>query len=362
MISRSSLTSVIGTSKCSNPNILDIHKSKQKSRSISSRLSGSKARALDRNSFEGHKGKMTKRRSMLSKAVFTSMIPLIPFQNASAQTDDKFDVTDEAEVLVSVTGDVKSLFNEGRAKELQGNIAAAQRIYSKVTKMAPKFIYGWSSLGNTQVVIGSLSEADASYTKSIELCKKQLEEIGTDKFGVRRCDDLYLLLLNRGSVRLNNYMAREALQDLDLADQLRGKPDAIILQNRARARELNGLYSGADRDYTLAISMTSNEVAPFWLRAALVKFQLGERLGALDLLRRVEVRFPEAPEVRAAIAAFLWEKGDQEGARRKFLEIPNQARLKFSDTSPGGYVKSKIAWPPSMIDTITAVSKSVGDQ
>jgi len=143
MISRSSLTSVIGTSKCSNPNILDIHKSKQKSRSISdqtcsSRLSGSKARALDRNSFEGHKGKLTKRRSMLSKAVFTSMIPLIPFQNASAQTDDKFDVTDEAEVLVSVTGDVKSLFNEGRAKELQGNIAAAQRIYSKVTKMAPK--------------------------------------------------------------------------------------------------------------------------------------------------------------------------------------------------------------------------------
>jgi tetratricopeptide (TPR) repeat protein len=210
--------------------------------------------------------------------------------------------------------------------------------------------------------LGSLSDADESYSRSIGLCQKQLEELGDQTFGVRRCDDLYLLLLNRGSVRLNNGMAREALQDLEQADRLRGKPDAVILQNRARARELNSLYSGADRDYTVAISMTSNEVAPFWLRSGLVKFQLGERLGAMDLIRRVENRFPEAPEVRAALAAMLWEKGDQDGARRKFLEIPNQARLKFSDTAPNGYMKATISWPPAMIENINQIAKAVGDQ
>jgi tetratricopeptide (TPR) repeat protein len=168
--------------------------------------------------------------------------------------------------LVAVAGDTKKIFNEGRALEMQGNIAAAQRLYAKVTKIAPNFIYGWSNLGNTQVALGALEPAEDSYTRAIDLCvenRKKEEE----KFGVPRCNDLYLLHLNRGSLRVNNKMAKEALKDLEMADYLRAKPDAVILQNRARARELNGLYGAADRDYTVAISMTSNEVSPFWLRS-----------------------------------------------------------------------------------------------
>mmetsp|Transcript_9705 Transcript_9705/g.14204 ORF Transcript_9705/g.14204 Transcript_9705/m.14204 type:complete len:391 (-) Transcript_9705:288-1460(-) len=264
--------------------------------------------------------------------------------------------TEQEEVVVALSGEAKQLYNEGRAKELQGNIAAAQRIFAKVTKMSPRFIYGWSSLGNTQVALGALDPAEDSYSTSINLCLEDREKEA--QFGVRRCEDLYMLLLNRGSLRLNNGMAKEALTDLEQADELRGKPDAVILQNRARARELNGMYAGADRDYTVAISMTSNEVSPFWLRSALVKFQLGEKIGAFDLLRRVENRFPEAPEVRAAVAAMLAAKGDKEGAQRKYLEIPDKARLKFVDDS---YLKEKISWPPAMIDSLSTVSKAVGD-
>jgi hypothetical protein len=44
----------------------------------------------------------------------------------------------DSAVLAALTGDTKSLFNEGRAKEMQGNVAAAQRIYSKVTKISPQ--------------------------------------------------------------------------------------------------------------------------------------------------------------------------------------------------------------------------------
>ena len=115
------------------------------------------------------------------------------------------------------------------------------------------------------------------------------------------------------------------------------------------------MYGPADRDYDVSISMTSNEVAPFWLRAAMVKFQLGDTLGAMDLVRRVEVKFPEAPEVRAAVAAMLWKKGDQGGAKRKFLEIPNAQRLNFGNDD---YLTKTVSWPPSMIDNIKAVSGS----
>jgi tetratricopeptide (TPR) repeat protein len=260
------------------------------------------------------------------------------------------------EIQVAATGDAKKLFNEGRALEAQGNILAAQRLYAKVTKISPRFVFGWSNLGNTQVALGALGEAEGSYSTSIDLCREKNKE--TEQFGARRCDDLYLLLLNRGSLRLNNGDPKGALQDLEESDSLRGRPDAIILQNRARARELNGYYSAADKDYSVAISMTANEVAPFWLRAALVRFELGESKDAFNLLRRVENRFPEAPEVRAAYSAMLAAQGDMVGAQQKLLEIPDKARLRFVDKS---YLDKVVAWPPAMKEALAKVTSAVGD-
>lgn len=101
-------------------------------------------------------------------------------------------------------------------------MAAAQRLYAKVTKIEPRYIYGYSNLGNTQVALGDLNTAEDSYSTAITLCRENLDR--TEKgFGVRRCDDLSILLLNRGSLRLNNGMQKEALQDLETASVLRGQ-------------------------------------------------------------------------------------------------------------------------------------------
>lgn len=205
--------------------------------------------------------------------------------------------------------------------------------------------------------MGDLVNAEENYSTAIDLCRES-QKGDEAQFGVKRCSDLYVLLLNRGTVRLNNGMAKEALSDLQQASVLRERPDAIILQNLARAKELNGLYSQADRDYTLAISMTANEVNPFWLRSSLVKFQLGSVKEGLDLLKRVENRFPEAPEVRAAYATFLAVGGDQIAAQQKFLEIPDRQRLRYSDDD---YLTKVISWPPAMIDGVKNVAKAVGD-
>jgi Tetratricopeptide repeat len=273
-------------------------------------------------------------------------------------------LTNEAEldtglpVDVSVTGEIKKLFNEGRALESQGNIAAAQRLYEKVTQIAPRFIYGWSNLGNTQTAFGDLNAAEKSYDIAIDLCNESSQQSSEEGFGVRRCSDMYVLLLNRGSLRLNNGRPKEALNDLQESERLRGRPDAIVLQNLARALEINGMYSQADNDYTTAISMTANEVNPFWLRSALVKFQLGDVKGGFDLFKRVENRFPEAPEVRAAYAVFLAERGDLVAGQQKFLEIPDRQRLKYVGKD---YLTKTISWPPAMIDTLGKITRAVGD-
>lgn len=260
-------------------------------------------------------------------------------------------------VQVVATGDTKKLFTEGRALEAQGNILAAQRLYIKVTKISPRFIYGWANLSNTLVAQGQLNDADQTYTKAINLCEENLKE-AEESFGIKRCDDLYLLLLNRGTVRLNNGMSKEALTDLQKANTLRARPDAIILQNLARAQELNNFYSQSDRSYATAISMTANEVNPFWLRSSMVKYQLGDVNGAMDLMKRVENRFPEAPEVRAAYAVLLLAKGDEDAARKKFLEIPDRQRVKYAD---GEFLDKVVAWPSAMKEGLSKLTNAVGD-
>jgi tetratricopeptide (TPR) repeat protein len=176
--------------------------------------------------------------------------------------------------------------------------------------------------------------------------------------GVRRCNDLYILFLNRGTIRLNNGMKEQALQDLTQSNFLRGRPDAIILQNLARAEEINGQYSRADKDYTVAISMTSNEVNPFWLRSAMVKYQLGDVQGAMDLIKRVSVRFPEAPEVRAAYGVLLAAQGDAVAGQRKYLEIPDIQRVKYVNSN---YLDKTIAWSPAMQSGLAKITNAVGD-
>jgi tetratricopeptide (TPR) repeat protein len=81
-----------------------------------------------------------------------------------------------------------------------------------------------------EVALGDLEGAEENYSTSIDLCRES-RQTNPDKLGVRRCGDLYLLLLNRGTVRLNNGMPKEALADLQQASVLREQPDAVILQN-----------------------------------------------------------------------------------------------------------------------------------
>lgn len=177
---------------------------------------------------------LSNRRSFLTSIASISLVSM-PFQSVAEGS-----VVADVPIEVIPAGDVKKLFNEGRALEAQGNILAAQRLYTKITKVSPGFIYGWSSLGNTLTAQGELNTADEAYTKAISLCEENLRIVENSP-GTRRCDDLYLLLLNRGSVRLNNNQAKEALVDLQRSNILRARPDAVILQNLARAQGENDL-------------------------------------------------------------------------------------------------------------------------
>ena len=71
---------------------------------------------------------------------------------------------------------------------------------------------------------------------------------------------------------------------------------------------------------------------------------------------KVEVRFPDFPEVKAANAVLLQVKGDTEGAQRMFLGIPEGQRKSYLDKD---YLKNVISWPPKMIDALSELTKSI---
>jgi hypothetical protein len=73
------------------------------------------------------------RRSAMEIAGWTSLVAL-----SAPSVAENVDVAEVAAVEVAATGDARKLFNEGRALESQGNMAAAQRLYAKVTKISPK--------------------------------------------------------------------------------------------------------------------------------------------------------------------------------------------------------------------------------
>ena len=80
------------------------------------------------------------RRSVMVGTVFTTVL-----SDPARTLADIIDTDMEVETLPGP--DSKSLFNQARALENQGNMLAAGRLYERVTTISPQFIYGWSNLG-----------------------------------------------------------------------------------------------------------------------------------------------------------------------------------------------------------------------
>jgi tetratricopeptide (TPR) repeat protein len=142
---------------------------------------------------------------------------------------------------------VASLDNQAEALTSQGSVLAARPLYLKVTVLAPDFPFGHGGLANAQTALGDLPDALASYSRAISLCAAPGAGEAPDFSllpaalapGKPACGaaDLATLHLNRGAVLLASGGERAALEDLEKAQRLRGRPDAVLLQNLGLAHD-----------------------------------------------------------------------------------------------------------------------------
>ncbi|CAM9409695.1 unnamed protein product, partial [Choristocarpus tenellus] len=92
-----------------------------------------------------------------------------------------------------------------------------------------------------------------------------------------------------------------------------------------------------------AVSQKPGDVQPWWIRYALVMFQEERTFDSLAYLRRLQSKFGEENEVKAALTAVYFGKGELGPAKDTWLSIPSEARKAYESET---YLKGQLKWPP----------------
>ncbi len=102
--------------------------------------------------------------------------------------------------------DLKSILQEARKAEANGEFVTAKRLYNEIIEEDPDFFYSYYSLGNIYVLEGNLNDALLTLNKAISLLPP--------------IDQLISVLIMKGTVESNLQSFPTALQDLTIAEKL----------------------------------------------------------------------------------------------------------------------------------------------
>ena len=156
--------------------------------------------------------------------------------------------------------------------------------------------------------------------------------------------DAWVIHLNRGSTllalgsRAGEDAARrasEALVDLQRAVEL-SKADPLALLGRGSALHTLKRYGEAAADYGAVLEQKPANPQPFWLRYALELGEVGRRVEALGIARRLVAKFDIEPESNLGVCSLLWKDGsaaDRDEALRRwaFLPVATKERMAAID-------------------------------
>jgi len=243
--------------------------------------------------------------------------------------------------------DATALLKNARQEEVKGNIDKAFKLYSKVVELEPTYPYAWSNRGNMHILRGDLRAALDDYTRAVD----QLPSAGS----AGTSGEAWLIYLNRATTRLAlNEDAKLALDDLNAAALMRRAPDAALLTSRAQAYERLEDWASAAADYQAALSLRPNDIQPWWVRFALVLFQLGRDVDAATLARRVRSKFSGEAEAGIALTCMLVEERQLGEASKLWFDQPLIQRQRYSDP---GFLRNTVKWPPRAVSVATGLDK-----
>eukprot|EP00854_Cymbomonas_tetramitiformis_P005313 gene5313-6457_t len=188
-----------------------------------------------------------------------------------------------------------------RARDLE----TALNLFDEIVASTPSDPIVYERRGQILVDLKRFTEAIADFNKSTELSPANYVSLG--------------LLANRGLAFEGVADWRAAIRDytkaVDLGREI-GASEPYILNSRGNCYASIGEYDKALEDYTESANVFSgmrNISGTIYSssNAALVRVQLGDEETAITELKKVARRAPGSIDMRAALAAIYWGRGEE---------------------------------------------------
>ena len=211
----------------------------------------------------------------------------------------------------------------------QGNFSQAEAYWSELITTFPTNPALWSNRGNARISQNKLAEAILDFNRAIELAPE-----ATDPY------------LNRGAALEGQGKFSAAIEDYNRVLELDPK-DAMAYNNRGNAEAGLGQWQEALQDYH-----KSTELAPAFAWAfaneALALYELHRTDEALRKMKNIARKYPLFPDVRAALTAILWTKGQQGEAESNWVAAVGMDH-RYQDID---WVQKVRRWPPTMVGAL----------
>jgi tetratricopeptide (TPR) repeat protein len=228
---------------------------------------------------------------------------------------------------------VTEMQNKAFALTNRGAFADADAVWTDIIALNDRNAAAWSNRGNCRTSQGRFVEAVADFDRAIALAPEEPDPH-----------------LGKGVALEGLKKYQDALHEYDLSNEcslaLYGVPDPVVFNNRGNVYGLGmGDWARAVESFHRA-ALLSREYVFARANEALATYQLGKRAEGIRMMETLLRKYPDFPDLRAALVAAYWsEDGRQGDAETYWLTVLDQDS-RYNDIK---WVKNIRRWPPILV-------------
>lgn len=211
-----------------------------------------------------------------------------------------------------------------------GNFQKADAIWTEIISLNEQNAAAWSNRGNCRTSQGRFYDAIQDFDVAIELVPSEPDPH-----------------LGKGVALegLRDYPA--ALREYEIANDANiaryGVPDPVTFNNRGNVYGVGmGDWAKAVDYFHLAGNMSRQYVFPR-ANEALALYQLGKKNEAVKMMETLLRKYPDFPDIRAALVAIYWTDKNRRGDAESYWSIVMNQDVRYKESE---WVKNIRKWPP----------------
>jgi tetratricopeptide (TPR) repeat protein len=228
---------------------------------------------------------------------------------------------------------VTEMQNKAFALTNRGAFADADAVWTDIIALNDTNAAAWSNRGNCRTSQGRFVEAVADFDRAIVLAPEEPDPHlgkGVALEGLRKYED--------------------ALHEYDRSNEcslaLYGVPDPVVFNNRGNVYGLGmGDWARAIESFHRA-ALLSREYVFARANEALATYQLGKRAEGKRMMETLLRKYPDFPDLRAALVAVYWSEDGRQGDAETYWLTVLEQDSRYNDIK---WVRSIRRWPPILV-------------